>query len=336
MKKRVTMQTIADHLHISKNSVSQALTGKPGVSEPTRELIKKAAEELGYEYTKGKKETVKHSGSGTIALIASERAFSLNFFGEIYLSIEKEIRANGMSLLIESINEEAIEMQLLPSFIQEGKIDGILILSHLSTDYINKILSTGIPTVLVDHHHPLNPADAVLTNNRFGAYLAIEHLITAGCRTIGYIGNIDISPSYQERWEGYLLAMHKHGLPRKKEWMLTEAAEDESFLTSSLEALSDKPDAWFCVNDGFGFLTMSSLHRLGYKIPDDAAIVSFDNGQLSQLANPKISTMDVDLQLFARKSVEQLFWRMDHKDEPNQEILLPARLIVRESSPERL
>ncbi|MGG3562667.1 LacI family DNA-binding transcriptional regulator [Neobacillus rhizosphaerae] len=335
MERKVSMQDIADRLNISKNSVSQALSGKPGVSEETRQLVQKVADELGYQYAGSRK--LKQPDNTTapknIALIASDFAFSLvSFFGEIYLSVEKEVRNRGMNLFIESINSESKEKLILPSLLSNHQIDGILILSHISTDYIAKVIDTGIPTVLIDHHEPSLQADAILTNNRFGAYSAVEHLIQLGHQEIGFVGDVNFSPSYQERLDGYLLALRNYGLEPKHEFIFTKAQEDLGELNQYFEALDTKPSAWFCVNDGHGFLITSLLHQKGYKVPEDVSVCNFDNGQLSQIATPKITTMDIDLKYFGKKAVEQLWWRIHHKEDPIQEILLPTKLIVRDST----
>lgn len=337
MEKKVSMQDIADRLNISKNSVSQALSGKPGVSEETRRLVQQAADELGYQYAAGRKQKqLEKTAPKNIALIASEFAFSLkSFFGAIYLSIEKELRERGMNLFIESINSESKEKLILPSLLTNHQIDGILILSHISTDYISKIINTGIPTVLIDHHSPYLQADSILTNNRYGAFTAVEHLIGLGHRDIAFVGDVDFSPSYQERFEGYLLALKKHGIEPTQEFLFTSAKEVQEEMNQNIENLKTMPSAWFCVNDGHGFIVNSVLQLKGFKVPADASVCSFDNGQLSQIATPKITTMDIDLTYFGTKAVEQLCWRINHKNEPIHEILLPTKLIVRESTAER-
>ncbi|MCM3031029.1 LacI family DNA-binding transcriptional regulator [Niallia sp. MER 6] len=335
MTKKITMQDIADQLNISKNSVSQALTGKAGVSEKTRSLVEATARELGYEYLPARKNYQYNTDSKNvkIALIASDYAFSLkSFFGEIYLSIEKEIASQNNSLMIQSINQAAIQSLELPAFILNGSVDGVLILSHLNTEYIQKIISTGIPAVLVDHHHPHIKADAVLTNNRFGAFLAVEHLVQLGHREIGFIGNISISPSYYERLEGYHLALNHYGIKHNEALLLSDIEEDEDGVRKAMHQLPKQPTAWFCVNDGLGFLVSSYLVHAGYKIPEQISVSNFDNGQLSKLATPKITTMDIDLELFGKRAVEQLMWRISNKDAANQEILLPTTLLVREST----
>ncbi|MEH7504707.1 LacI family DNA-binding transcriptional regulator [Neobacillus drentensis] len=334
MEKKVTMQDIADRLNISKNSVSQALSGKPGVSEDTRKLVQNTADELGYSYSNSRNQKqVEKKTLKNIALIASDYAFSLkSFFGEIYLSVEKELRARGMNLFIESIDSEAKNNLTLPSLLTNHEIDGIIILSHISTDYISTIINTGIPTVLIDHHEPYLEADSILTNNRFGAYTAVEHLIQLGHRKIAFVGNVDISPSYQERLEGYLLALKRYGISPNEDFILTNTQENQHDINLFLNGLQDMPSAWFCVNDGQGFLVTSILQQRGFKVPEDASVCSFDNGQLSQIATPMITTMDIDLNYYGKKAVEQLCWRMENKEEPIQEILLPTKLIIREST----
>ncbi|MCM3117223.1 LacI family DNA-binding transcriptional regulator [Neobacillus sp. MER 74] len=334
MEKKVTMQDIADRLNISKNSVSQALSGKPGVSEDTRRLVQTTADELGYSYSNSRNQKqVEKKTLKNIALIASDYAFSLkSFFGEIYLSVEKELRARGMNLFIESIDSETKNNLILPSLLINHEIDGILILSHISTDYISTIINTGIPTVLIDHHEPHLEADSILTNNRFGAYTAVEHLIQLGHREIAFVGNVDISPSYQERLEGYLLALKRYGISPNEDFILTNTQENQHDINLFLNGLQAMPSAWFCVNDGKGFLVTSILQQRGLKVPEDASVCSFDNGQLSQIATPTITTMDIDLNYYGKKAVEQLCWRMENKEEPFQEILLPTKLIIREST----
>jgi LacI family transcriptional regulator len=332
MKKKVTMQDIADRLNISKNSVSQALRGKDGVSEETRELVMRVAKEMGYQYPDSRKQA-SQKRTGNIGLIASDRAFSFkNFFGEIYLSIEKEVLKRGMHLHIQSIHQEQKNRLILPAFIENKTVDGVLILSHISTDYINKVISTGIPTVLVDHHHPNIHADAVLTNNRFGAYVAVQHLIELNHRDIAFVGDIDYSPSYEERYEGYLLALRDYGMEPNPAFLFTDAEEKEETILGYIRQLKQQPTAWFCVNDGLGFLVNSGLRQQGILVPEQASICSYDNGQLSKISTPKTTTVDIDLELYGKRAVEQLFWRMEHPHEPFQEMLLSSKLIKREST----
>ncbi|OUM94180.1 MAG: LacI family transcriptional regulator [Thermobacillus sp. ZCTH02-B1] len=332
-KRRIVMQDIADRLNLSKNSVSQALSGKDGVSEETRRKIIQTAIEMGYRYKPKRSSDGRNKRVRTIGLIASEFAFSMKiFFGEIYLAIEREAQSRGIGLRIQSITPEARDRLLLPDFIEKMDVDGLLILSHISTEYVNHVLSKGIPTVLIDHHDPLIEADAVLTNNRFGAYLAVRHLLELGHRRIGILGNIGASPSYLERWEGYLLAMREYGIEPPQAHMLIRVREEVGEIGEALRAVEDKPSAWFCVNDGFAFFACSVLQNMGYAIPEDVSVCGFDNSDFSQIGMPKITTMNIDLNLFAKEAFAQLMRRIESPEDAYREILLPTRLVKREST----
>ncbi|GAB2701425.1 substrate-binding domain-containing protein [Paenibacillus thermoaerophilus] len=332
MPKKIVMQDIADRLKISKNSVSQALSGKDGVSEETRRKVIRTAEEMGYQYER-KRSRGGSKQARSIGLIASEFTFTTKtFFGDIFLAIEREAQQHNIRLLIQSVNPSARDTLTLPDFIDDRLVEGVLVLSHISTDYINKVISRDIPTVLVDHHHPLIQADAVLTNNRFGAYLAVKHLIDLGHRHIAVIGNTDASPSYQERWEGYMLALRDHGIEPRQDLMFVHVKEDETWISETVQSLRQQPSAWFCLNDGFAFFVCAALKHLGLRIPEDVSICGFDNSHFSQISDPKITTMDIDLDQFARKAFAQLLWRIKHPGDVHRETLLPTKLIRREST----
>ncbi|NBD25377.1 LacI family DNA-binding transcriptional regulator [Paenibacillus glycinis] len=340
MKTKVTMQDVADKLNLSKNSVSQALTGKPGVSEETRRLVMQTASEMGYTYAKRQGDQAESAASKrTIALIASDYAFSMkSFFSDIYLSIDKELNRNGCGLVIQSISPDQAESLTLPAFLQDRSVDGVLVLSHITTPYIQAVLDTGIPAVLIDHHHPALQADTILTNNRFSAFEAVRHLVELGHRDIGYMGNIRLSPSYYERLEGVRLAAFELDLSLQEQWLITDAVEDSECVRSRLKKLPSLPTAWFCVNDGFGFMVNSALQQMGLRVPEDVSIVSFDNGYLSQLATPPTTTMNVNRPLYAECAVERLLNRLDKPELPLTETLLPTTLLVRASTgpaPER-
>ncbi|THE13946.1 LacI family DNA-binding transcriptional regulator [Bacillus timonensis] len=330
MNKKVTMQDIADYLNISKNSVSQALSGKPGVSDETRKQVQETANKLGYNYTPRQSNTI--SKMENIALIASDFALSqTSFFGKIYLSVQKEVKKKGMNLLIESISPKDAKELVLPYFIKSKSVQGIIILSHITTDYINEVISTGIPTILIDHHHPHIEADSILTNNRFGAYLAVEYMIKRNHKNIAFVGNAPFSPSYYERLQGYIMAHEDYHLPVKNKFILKDSPDQEDIVKQFIDNLEEMPTAWFCINDRLGYIVNNLLKERGYQVPEEVSVFSFDNGQLCQLSTPRISSVDIDLQQYGIKGVELLLWRMEHPNDPHQEIVISPRIVEGQS-----
>ena len=249
------------------------------------------------------------------------------------MSLQQEIGELNWELVLHPVTAPQLNNMTLPACIEEKKVDGVIILSHLTDDYINAIIDTGIVTVVIDHHYPNIQADCILTNNRFGAYQITHHLIQLGHREIGFIGNVDYSPSYQERLEGYNLAYKKAGLNLPNaEFIKTDIVEKDEEVYTYLGSLDKQPTAWFCVNDGLSFYTYSYLQKNNFHIPNDVSLTCYDNGDLSRLANPRITTMDVDLDYYGKCAFNQLLWRMENPEHPFREILLPSTLLIREST----
>lgn len=329
MNKKVVMQDVANELNISKNSVSRALSGKSGISEKTRNLILKKADEMGYKYTKENDDrtNVKH-----FAIIASLFAFSKkDFFGQIYSSIENKLKESDINLYMHSIDDNTLKSLEVPKTISEHSVEGIIILSHLTDDYINKILSYKIPTVIIDYHSPNISADCVIAKNKEGAYTAVQYLIDHNHREIGFIGDIDFSPSYEERWEGYQSALRKNNININKEYTITKIREEKDSVFEKLSKLKKHPTCWFCVNSGLGFMLSLYYNSKGIKVPDDISILCFDNTDFTRLAMPPLTSVYTDLSLFGYKAIEMLNYRIYHPDEPFVNVSLPTQISEKSS-----
>lgn len=326
--KKPTMQQIADELDISKNSVSLALSGKPGVSEELRKKVEDTAEKIGYKGTRSRRS----SKGRMIGLIVREDVFFDHaFFGTISLNIEQEIKGRGGHLLIHSVDNESERNLLLPNFITENKVDSLLILSHLNLDYLKRLVSLNLPVLLIDHHHPELDVDSVLTDNRKGAYRAVKHILSTGIKDIGFIGPVGRSPSYQERYEGYVQALKEHHLEVNPVWVADNLQENMEELGQYLEGLNTLPECWFSVNDEYGFLVSRILTGKGYSIPEQCSIFGFDNSYFAELAVPPLTTMAVNTKYFAKKSVDQLYKRMKDRKSPYVKVLLDTSLVERKS-----
>jgi LacI family transcriptional regulator len=326
--KKPSMQSIADKLNISKNAVSLALSGRPGVGDELRAKVIEEAKRIGYPIHK-KSET---PDTHMIGLIAREEVFSEHeFFGVINLHIEKEVKRREGNLLLHAIDKDSENELALPSFLLNQKVDGLIVLSHLKKEYLKKILNLGIPVVLVDHHDPELEVDAVLTDNRTGSYTATKHLIKKGARSVGFIGRVKKSPSYRERFEGYSDALFEAGIDSSAEWINHEYDEVDEELDKYIRSLSSLPDAWFCVNDYYGFLMTQILSKQGCKIPEQYAICGFDDSLYANLAKPRLTTMSIDKEYFAKRAVIQLYNRMEKPVPVFEKILLGTKLIERET-----
>jgi LacI family transcriptional regulator len=328
MKKSV-MQDIANELNISKNSVSRALSGKSGISDSTRQLVINKAMEIGYNYNENKTiyPNVKH-----YALIASCFALSRKeFFGQIYSSMENKLKQSNVNLYVHSIDDHSLNCLDIPKTISNHSVDGIIIMSHLTDDYINKLLSYKIPTIIVDYHSPNVNCDCVVAKNKDGGYSAVNYLIQHNHKNIGFIGDIDFSPSYEERFEGYLRALRKNNIKFDNNFTITKIVEDKDKVFGKLKSLKKHPTAWFCANSGLGFLLSLYYNSIGFKIPEDISIICFDNTDFTKLATPPLTSVYTDFSIFGNAAIELLNYRITHPEEPYIDISLPVNILERNS-----
>lgn len=309
--KKASMQDIADSLGISKNSVSHAFRDTDGVSESTKYKVYQKADELGYVY---KKQT-QNIERGIISILATNFAFSqTSFFGELIDHVENNLKNNNYTPRKVIITKDMINSNTIDSDLETS--EGIIIISHSNNQFLEKIISLNIPTVIVDHHEPNLIADAVLSKNTDGTYFALSLLAQNGHKTVGFIGDIAFSPSYLERYKGFCRGIKDFNLSSNPNIQITSIEETQGALFNSLKEVEIMPDAWFCVNSGLAFMLNSYLQSNGYTIPDDVSVICFDDTEFTRLAQPTITNIATDLKYMAKVSVETLMDRIDNPENP--------------------
>lgn len=337
-KKKVTMKDIADKLNISINAVSLALNDRIGVSEDTRALIIKTANEIGYFDVKNSNVS---KNTKNICLIIESRYFrDISFYSKIILGIENECKKNGYDVIANFLNTEDFKM---PACIENKKVSGILLVGRIKDEYVKQIMVYSIPMVMVDHSSQLISTDAILTQNITGAYMATEYLLKKGHRNIGFCGDIDDSLSFKERWVGFYERLREFNTKEStsmeeifkfsivgpiEKYILTRNYSELSKIVSNLKSL---PSAWICSNDNTAICLYYALDILGIKVPKEASIIGFDDIDLCTIIKPHLTTIRVTKELMGEKAVKRLLWRINNLEEPYEKISLEVSIIERES-----
>ncbi len=320
------MADIAQVLGISKNAVSLALSGNAGVSDQTREAVHRTAQQLGYR-RRGRGRTRLRS----VALIFNESLLqppATLFFGPLIQNLQKELGRRNFSLTVFGVSDADERAMRLPPW-SKGAFEGIVVLSGFSSPFVRE-LQTRAPVVWMDHYDATVSCDKVVTENRLGAYVGTKHLIDAGLTRIGFLGDVNHSPSYLERWQGYRLALQSHDLSSPDCWQWTTADPDR--LEPYWKGLADRPSGWFCVNDILAARLVHHVQACELAVPEDVAVVGFDDLQLAQLTVPSITTMHVAVEYYTARAVEVLTNRLEHPGQPPELIRITPFLVVRESS----
>ena len=332
-RKKVTMKDIAEKLNLSINAVSLALNNKGGISEETRKIILKTANELGY-FDENPNFTPK-SHFKSICLLIEERNFrDTSFYTKVILGIENQAKRYDYDIVVSFINPGNFEV---PVNVKGKRVSGVLIVGTIKDEHLMEILEYGVPTVLVDHASFTVSTDAILTQNMVGAYRAVQYLVKKGHKQIGFFGEIDFSLSFKERWLGFNEGMRSAGLKVDQEYCILEKVEryvlarNYERVMEIISGLKRLPTAWVCSNDNAAITLCNALSALGIKVPDDISIIGFDDIDLCNIMRPRLTTIRVNKELMGAQAVDRLLQLIQQPEIHRKHISMEVSLIERES-----
>ncbi|PQP80801.1 LacI family transcriptional regulator [Paenibacillus sp. PCH8] len=336
MAKKVTMQHIADAAGVSKFAVSRALTGKPGVSEHTREMIVRTAGQLGYFRTEPKRYPVEtpmtsakkllEKQQGTILIlfpnIRSQNRSSL-YWGPVFNGISERLNEKGMDIL--TLTEPSSDRMF--SVLNPEAISGVITLGTISTSVLLEIYRLRIPLVMVDHEDPAIYTDTVFTDNMKCMKELVHMLVGKGYRRFQFAGQLPDAASFRERWLGYRVVLEEMQLEGKQQTDLLEQEYDQIRKSITEMKLEDIPEVIVCANDHTAVIVLEALQSRGIQVPERCAITGFDNTRTDE---PILATVNINKENLGTRAVDQLLWRIKHLDKPYERKLIHSELIVRD------
>ena len=322
--KRVTMQDIADACGLSRNTVSKVFNGRGAIPAATRGLILQKAEELGYGLPQEEKRPATPSSGGNIALLTSNMPVDYHFGTFFVTSFTDQICRAGYTLKMFEISpEELRQKRLPPHFIPEQTV-GIVAIELFDTDYLKRICSLGLPTIMIDSPaHALirlYPCDYVSMENVASIGMVMERLVTLGARRIGFVGDHNHCGSFYERWFGYRMGLEFAGLSLDESFCILEPDaspyNDPDWLIDRMNRMPALPDAFVCANDYLAIHLMTALRKKGLSIPDDIMVTGFDGTSQSALVDPPLTTVQIPSLEIGHMAAETLLARIRNPQLP--------------------
>ncbi len=330
-KKTVTMSDIGKAMDVSTVTVSKALGDKDGVSEELREKIKQKANEMGYRFSYALKAS-KDSMTFNISIIVAKHFINdaSAFYWVMYRHIVELLQKQNYYGILDVISESDQASCSMPNSVTDRKVDGAIVLGQFDDNYVNALLDLKIPVVFLDFYSSDSRTDTILSDGFFGSYMLTTYLINAGHRDIGFLGTITSTSSIQDRYLGYYKALLEKGIPLRPEWVIDDRGDDgNSYPYFNLPA--QKPTAFVCNCDEAAYSLLNQLKSEGISVPDDISIVGYDNHIYSTIANPRITTMDVDSKRMSHEAVETIIKKIRDKNYTRGRTLVTGKLIIRDS-----
>ncbi|WP_260984519.1 LacI family DNA-binding transcriptional regulator [Paenibacillus xylanexedens] len=336
MGKRVTMQQIADAAGVSKFAVSRALTGKPGVSEHTREMIVRTAGQLGYfkiepKYNAVDSHTVSGSkagkkNKGTILIlfpnIRSQNRSSL-YWGPVFDGISARLNEQGMDIL--TLTEPSSDHMF--SVLNPDAIRGVITVGTISTPVLLEIYRLRIPLVMVDHEDSAIHTDTVFTDNVKGMKELVLMLAAKGYKRFQFAGQLPDAVSFRERWLGYRMGLEEMQLLAGQHAGLLVQEYAEMQQTIRELKLQEIPEVIVCANDHTAFIIIEALRSRDVQVPEQCAVTGFDN---TRADDPIMATAHIHKEHLGARAVDQLLWRISNPEVPYERKLIHADIIMRE------
>jgi LacI family transcriptional regulator len=333
MKTRVKMKDIAKELGVSTVSVSKALSGKDGVSEKLRKLITQRASDLGYLYNSAPRNLLLGRSCNLGILIPAkylgESAFYWLFYQRLLLAMKK----TNYSGILEIISNEDEANCVIPSYIANNKVDGIILLGQFSETYLTMITQKEECCIFLDFYSDIGKCDCIATNNFLGSYNLTKLLIAAGHQNIAFIGSPCSTTSILDRYLGFCKAMLEAGLSYQA---AIEDRDNNSSGYLDFPLNTEEYTAFVCNNDQLAGIVVKRLQQMGLRVPGDISIVGFDNEDETVTGGIGITSLEIDISSMCDLAVDLL---VEHIEKPDYRlrgrILIDSRVITKQSIAQR-
>lgn len=314
----ITIIEIARRAGVSTATVSRALNNNGPVREETRQKILQIARELNYKPNPIAR-SLSRKQTDTIGVILPELVDE--FFMEIIRGIDETAYRANRYVMLSSFHSQRNIVETLLEFMGSGRVDGVILMApQMQTDLASLLAKSKKPVVLLNVNHSIQNAVCFNIDNYHGAFSITKHLIDHGYQRIGMILGPEGNCDAEERFRGFSDALSKHNLPVENSLIVQGdfAARSGYYGFGRLMNQERKPQAIFAANDMMAVGCYEAAKSSHIKIPDDVAIVGFDDIFLGRLLSPRLTTVHVPISELGSKAIHYLLRMIEGEVDPDQ------------------
>jgi DNA-binding LacI/PurR family transcriptional regulator len=329
----LNIKAIAEKAGVSTATVSRVLSGFPGVREKTKKKVMKITSELNYEVD-GIARSLRQKKTFKIGVIVGD--VLSQFYTVLAKSIEDIANKYGYSMILCNGDDDPEKELNYLKVLRSSRVDGIIIApTGKNAGYINNLLQSNIKIVLIDRLIEGVDCDAVLVDNEKGAYTAVKYLIDKGYKKIAIIDGFIDRTTGKERLKGYLRALNENNIPRNDDFIKIKDFKKRSGIVFANELLENKnkPEAIFVANLELTLGAIISIKSLGLKIPDDIAVIGFDDSDWAQILEPPLTLISQPVYDLGETAAEMLIKNIENDNSKREKLIVTmnTKLIERGS-----
>ena len=337
------IKDIAEKLGVSIATVSRALNDRPGVAPEMRQKVLELAAELRFaphaaaRSLSGERPGV-DTRTGVVCFVVHQHDMPVAsdpFYYIILRGAERALAREGYHVMVTTVDDQMEARAEGLRVVRERRVDGLIMAGpDLEPALVLSVLHDGLPVVLVDNTLERTPVDCVMCDNYEGARTAVEHLLWHGHRRIAFVGGPVAWVSTREREAGYSAAMAEAGLPA------TALHESATTVATGLRAgrqlfvgVPDdrRPTAVFAVNDATALGVIRAAREAGLRVPQDVAVVGFDDINMAELTDPPLTTVHIPKELMGELAARHLLDLIEGRRQMPVKSIVATTLVVRAS-----
>jgi len=334
--KEITIYDIARQLNLSAATVSRGLQQHPGVSKKTTKRIADLAEKIGYR-TNPFASNLRYQKTKTIGVLVHE--LNSNFITSVLAGIEKITAQEGYDIIIAHSSESFAKEVANAENLFHKRVDGLIASLSFDTtnlDHFQRFFDKNVPVLFFDRVEQDGKKTVLVIDNAKCGYLATQHLIEQGCKKIVHVTSTLNRNVYAQRFKGYKDALFDNGINFNDSLLIIEDLSKKSGVDAAMKILRMKPlpDGAFITNDFLAAVCMRTLKEHGISIPEDIAIVGFNNDAIGELIEPALTTINYpgeDMGEIAARNLINHLKGVGNLHQTNT-IIVRSNLIIRKSS----
>jgi LacI family transcriptional regulator len=337
-EEKLTIRQIAKRAGVSRSTVSRVLNDHPNVSPQTREMVSRVVARTGF-HPDPIARSLSSRRAGIIGLViplAVQSLFEDPFFPRLMQGISQGCNIHDYILslfLLHSLEEEA---KLYPRISRRQLLDGVILTATRKEDsLLPQLLANRVPFVLHGRHEDPR-VSFVEVDNAAGAYMAVTHLVRLGRNRIALITGPSGSLAAEDRKQGYLKALQERRLQLDESLIIHGDFTEQSSYEAMQRVLPREPDAVFVASDSMALGALRALREAGKRVPDDVAMVGFDDLPHAATSDPPLTTIRQPIQQTGVLAVEMLIDILENGSDPPRRVVLPTELVIRTSCGSRL
>ncbi len=331
--KRLTISRIAELSGVSKATVSRVLNGYPHIRPEIREKVQKVIAETGFQPNNVAR-LLASDRSNIIALIIPSGPYAVftdPYFPVLTQGISQAANRNHQTLALFIMQSEEEGHETVRHILNTGLIDGMIITAdRKDASLIPSVIEHKMPFVVIGRPEHTPNASYIDADNVGGSYLATQHLISLGYKRIATIASSQNS-SGDDRFTGYCRALADHQIPMNESLIAFGDYSLQSGYEATQKLLPASPDAIFVASDTMALGVLRALREAGLRVPQDIAIVGYDDLPPALQADPALTTIRQPIEKIGGLAVEMLMEVITAPNAERQERILPTQLIVRAS-----